>query len=82
MTKNNPYPMQMTKLFFLVLIVFIVIYMFSKGITKQSLNSTPAASETISSTSGLNQAQDQLDAVNIDSVDTGLNQLSSEANNF
>ncbi|KKT65622.1 MAG: hypothetical protein UW58_C0024G0001, partial [Candidatus Collierbacteria bacterium GW2011_GWC2_44_30] len=43
---------------------------------------TNPQTENIQDDSGLNQAQDEMDTINVDSLDSGINQLNSEAYTF
>lgn len=67
-----------------VVIAVVVYFLTTTGTQKMatSLQPSTATSDSIKNKSDLNQAQDQLEAVNIDGVDSGLNQLNAEANNF
>jgi len=71
-----------TKLFLFILIAVIIglfiISLKTQKIANQSFDATP----DIRRSSDLDQAQDQLNVINVDSVDPGLNQLNTEAATF
>ncbi len=71
--------MNTTKIIFLVVLAILVVYLLAAGGGFKASQMMP---ESFSQPSDLNKAQDDLDYVNIDSVDTGVNQLNTEVSTY
>ena len=71
-----------TKLFLFILIAVIIgLFIFSLK-TQKVANESFDTTQDIQRSSDLDQAEDQLNVINVDSVDPGLNQLNTEASTF
>ena len=76
MSKSKPSMTYATKIIILAILAIIVGYLVSSGKTiPTSFTQINAPTENIQDEGGLNQAQDELDTINVDSLDRGLNQL-------
>lgn len=64
----------------LVALALLVGYLLSWKAGKKAPFMPNGTSETITSPSDLDKAQDNMDAVNVDAIDSGLNQLNNDAN--
>ncbi|KKT39853.1 MAG: hypothetical protein UX47_C0005G0041 [Candidatus Collierbacteria bacterium GW2011_GWA2_46_26] len=71
-----------TKIIILATLAIIVGYLISSEKSRPAVFQTNPQTENIQDESGLNQAQDELDTINVDSLDSGINQLNSEAYTF
>jgi biopolymer transport protein ExbD len=83
MTKADKSSMTNTTMFLAIVVVVLAgLLLYSKS-TRQSISvSPPAQAEEVKKPSDLDAAQDQLNYVNIDGVDVGLNQLNSEVSTY
>ena len=70
------------KLFLFILIAVIIGLFLISLKTQKVANQSFDATENIQRSSDLDQAQDQLNVINVDSIDPGLNQLNTEAATF
>lgn len=84
MTKSISSSSTSTQTFLLVVLLIIVGFIFiaKSSMTTKPKSGTSSATEAIVGTSDLDQAQDQLNTVNIDGVDNGLNELNLEVSGF
>ncbi len=82
MTKSDESTMYTTKILFIIVLAILVSYLLFMGKTKTSPLSPTTSMETIQSPSDLDAASDQLEAVNVDSVDTGVTQLNTEVSTY
>lgn len=79
--KTGEGSMYALKVLFLLILAVLVAYLLMIGKSKTT-TLLPAQEESVESVSDLDRAQDQLDTVNVDSVDTGVNQLSTEVSAY
>lgn len=77
MNRSDEGSMYALKVLFLLILAVLVAYLLMTGKSKPT-TLMPAADDSIRNSDGLYQAQDQLDAVNVDSVDGGVIPLNSE----
>ncbi|NCP47074.1 hypothetical protein AUJ42_02175 [Candidatus Collierbacteria bacterium CG1_02_44_10] len=83
MPKTTDSTTYITKVIILATLALIVGYLLTSGKSpKINQTDTDPAIDSIQEESGLNQAQDELEAINIDSVDSGINQLNTESGSF
>jgi len=71
-----------TKLILLILFAVIVGLFLISLKTQKTIDNNLLTTENIKGSSDLDQAQDQLNVINVDGVDSGLNQLNTEAATF
>ena len=75
-----------TKVIVLVALLAIVVWaVWSNKIKQLSLNKFPAettSNQVLQRSSDLDSAQDQLDSVNVNSVDSGINQVGVEVGKY
>ena len=71
-----------TKLILLILFAVIVGLFLISLKTQKTIDNNLLTTENIENPNDLDQAQDQLNVINIDGVDSGLNQLNTEASTF
>lgn len=71
--------MNTTKFILLVILASLVVYLLAVG---GGFKDTKMMPESFTQPTDLNQAQDELDYVNIDSVDSGVNQLNTEVSAY
>lgn len=71
--------MNTTKIIFLVFLALLVVYLLAVG---GGFKATQMMPEGVTQPSDLNKAQDDLDYVNVDSVDSGVNQLNTEFSTY
>ncbi|KKT42656.1 MAG: hypothetical protein UW64_C0016G0018 [Microgenomates group bacterium GW2011_GWC1_44_37] len=71
-----------SKIIILITLAIIVGYLISSEKSRPTVFQTNPQTENIQDDSGLNQAQDEMDTINVDSLDSGINQLNSEAYTF
>ncbi len=85
--KDNGVTFKTIVLFLLIVVVSVLAYLSgAKKNTQQSVKTpinqpTPTVQKT-PVPGDLDQAQDQLNTVNIDSVDSGINQINSQVSSF
>lgn len=73
----------LTKVVLLAVIAIIIGFLVASGKSQMASPIEPTtATENIKDESGLFQAQDELEAINVDSLDTGLNQINSATGSF
>ena len=71
-----------TKLILLILFAVIVGLFIISLKTQKTIDNNLLTTENIENPNDLDQAQDQLNVINVDGVDSGLNQLNTEAATF
>lgn len=74
MTKTEKQSMSMINILILIFLAILVGYLFYMKKNPQPDTLAPNT-ETYTSPSDLDQARDQLESVNVDSVDVGINEL-------
>lgn len=82
MAKSETQTNNTIQILLLVVLALLVGYLLSGGKPVKMPAKDTTAPETITNPSGLDQAQDQLDSVNVDAMDSGLNQLNSEVSRY
>lgn len=82
MTKTDEGMTYTTKIIFLLILAILVVFLLNSGKPPKSTLLDPSNTVEITNPSDLDQAQDELNTVNVDGLDPGLNQLKSEVLTF
>lgn len=82
MTKTDEGMTYTTKIIFLLILAILVVFLLNSGKSPKTVLLSPSSPVEITDPSGLDQAQDELNTVNVDGMDPGINQIKSEALTF